>query len=51
MNPKVALMTGGVLYAAGAMWMYSSYYNHSTFKKIFVKTDPNYANVKIMHHP
>lgn len=51
MNPKIALMTGGALYATGVAWMFSNYYDRSAFKKIFVSTDANYANVKLMHHP
>lgn len=51
MNPKLALLTGGALYSAGAVWMFTNYYNQSSFKKIFVKTDKAYENVKLMHHP
>lgn len=49
-NPKSALLIGGALYSCGVAWMVNNYYNQSSLKKIFVKTDKAYENVKIMHH-
>lgn len=51
MNPKIALLTGGALYSAGAVWMFTKYYQQSSLRKIYVKTDQAYGDVKLMHHP
>ncbi|KAK6460660.1 hypothetical protein DFJ63DRAFT_320809 [Scheffersomyces coipomensis] len=49
--PGKALLAGSVLYGAGVYWMFTNYYNKSSIKKAFVRSDAEYNNVKIMQHP
>lgn len=48
--PTRALLAGGVLYGAGVFWMANYYYLQSSLRSIFVKSDKNYANIKVGHH-
>lgn len=48
--PRNSLLLGGFLYGCGVYYMSQTYYKQSSFKKIFVKSDKAYEDVKIMHH-
>lgn len=50
-NTSKALAICGGLYALGAAWMATNYYNKSSLKKIYVKADPAYEKVKVGHAP
>ncbi|QBM89792.1 hypothetical protein METSCH_E00250 [Metschnikowia aff. pulcherrima] len=49
-TPQRALLAGGCLYACGAVLMTKYYYQKSSFRKIFEGSDPEYRDVKILHH-
>ncbi|KAK6456795.1 uncharacterized protein RJT20DRAFT_126850 [Scheffersomyces xylosifermentans] len=48
--PGKALLIGGLCYGAGVVYMSTCYYRRSSLYKIYVNSDKEYENIKIMHH-
>lgn len=46
-----ALLIGGACYGVGVYYMSNYYYKNSEYRKIFVRSDDQYANVKVGHCP
>ena len=49
-TPMKALFAGGAAYLTGVIYMSNNYYKNSAMKRIFVKAEPAYEEVKIGHH-